>query len=318
VLVLVRDGDRSTVATAGYANLATKAPYTAADRFRVGSVTKSFVATVVLQLAGEGRLSLGDRVDRWLPGRIPNGGAITVRELLNMTSGVPDYLQEGAVVQALLRREWGRRWTPQQLLALAARRPADFEPGARWAYSNTNYVALGLIAERAGGAPLAALIRRRILAPLGLHDTYLDAARRIVGPHAHGYERLSGRLVDASDVNPSYAWAAGAIVSTAGDVARFYRALLRGRLLGRALLAQMETLTSPSPGFGYGLGIFRSSLPCGAAWGHNGSVPGYVTWAGSSRDGSRQVVLSANAGEDTLPAAAQQALLQAAVAAYCG
>src|SRR5690349_5332350 len=143
-VVLVRDHGRTARLAAGYADTRTHRRMRTSDRFRVGSVTKTFVATAILQLAGDGRLSLDDSVERWLPGEVPGGGAITVRQLLTMTSGIFDYLNDGD--DTVLRRELadpGMRWTPSDLVAIATAHAPRFAPGTAWSYSNTGYILLG-------------------------------------------------------------------------------------------------------------------------------------------------------------------------------
>src|SRR4051794_17776614 len=242
-VALVRQHGRTTRLAAGYADTRTKTRMRPADRFRVGSVTKTFVATVILQLAGEGRLSLDDSVERWLPGEVPNGGAITVRQLLTMTSGVFDYLNDGD--DTVLRREIAdsdTRFTPNDLVAIATAHAPRFAPGTSWSYSNTGYILLGQIAEKAAGRPIADSLRDRVFTPAGLRATSFETRARIAGPHAHGYDTLRGdSLRDVSVIDQTWAWTAGAIVSNADDIARFYRALLHGRLLRPDLLATMET-----------------------------------------------------------------------------
>ena len=171
-IALVRDGHRTVRAAGGFADRRSRRPLRPGDRFRVGSNTKTFVATVLLQLAGEGRLALEDTVERWLPGLVPGGGAITVRQLLNHTSGLPDYAPEdddSFIRQVLADRR--RKWTPRELVGIAMARPPLFAPGAAWAYSNTGYILLGLIVVAAGGHPLATELRERIFAPLQLRGT---------------------------------------------------------------------------------------------------------------------------------------------------
>jgi D-alanyl-D-alanine carboxypeptidase len=300
-IALVRDGRTTTRLASGLARITPKTPMSPRDRFRVGSVTKSFVATVVLQLVGEGKLALDDTVESRLPGVVKGGAGITVQQLLNMTSGLPDFLADDKTIDASLRRgEWTRVWKPQQLVALANRHAPHFAPGKGWRYSNTGYVALGMIVERVTGHPVAQELRTRVFRPLGLRDTSFDSAPRIAGRHSHGYFRDGKQLLDVSDVSPSNGWAAGAVTSTLDDVARFYRALLAGKLLPADLLGQMETVV-PVPGAnGYGLGLFRLRLPCGSSWGHDGGITGYRTWAMNSKDGRRQVVVFANLDEESL------------------
>jgi D-alanyl-D-alanine carboxypeptidase len=323
-VVLVRAHGHSTRLAAGYANARTKTRMRPSDRFRVGSVTKTFVATVVLQLAGEGKLSLDDSIERWLPGEVPNGGAITVRQLLNMTSGIFDYLNDGD--DTVLRRELADpdvRWAPRDLVAIATAHAPRFAPGTSWSYSNTGYILLGQIAEKAAGRPIADSLRDRIFTPAGLRATSFETGPRIAGPHAHGYDTLTGKtLRDVSVLDQSWAWTAGAIVSNADDLARFYRALLQGRLLRPDLLATLETtvpMGAGTPrGYGYGAGIATLPLPCGRAWGHNGSTPGYLSSVLNSRGARRQVVVLINGGETALDRRTAEPVQRLLAAAYCG
>jgi D-alanyl-D-alanine carboxypeptidase len=309
--VLVRRGARTRRVARGYADRDTQTRMRAGDRFRIGSLTKTFTATVVLQLAGEDELSLDDTVEQWLPGLVPGGERITVRQLLNHTSGLFNYTEDGAVLEGMLRDRL-REVSPQELVAIATAHPPAFAPGTRWAYSNTNYIVLGLIAEAAGGRPLASQLESRIFAPLKLRHTSFDTEPRIAGHYAHGY--FGGQ--DVSVFSPSGAWAAGAIVSTASDVARFYRALLGGRLLPAEQLRAMTTTVPIVPGAGYGLGIVRTRTRCGTAWMHGGDFPGYQASAQTSADGRRQAVVMVNT--DTLGARAQRALDRVTDTAYCG
>lgn len=317
-LVLVREGDRTIRLAAGYGNLARRTPMRASDRFRIGSETKTFVATVVRQLVGEGKLSLTDTVEQWLPGLVPGGEKITVRQLLTHTSGLYDYAEDKVFGGQLANVR--KVWAPRRLVALATAHKPLFAPGARWSYSNTGYILLGLIVEKATGSSLRSELQKRIIAPLRLHATSFDTRPRIAGRHAHGYTSDSKRrLVDISIVSPSLFWAAGAIVSTADDLANFYRALLRGRLLRPGLLRAMETtvpVAADPHGGGSGLGLFETALPCGRIWGHEGTSFGYKTIAYSSRDATRQIVIMVN---DSPPSPAVANALERLVdTAYCG
>src|SRR3954451_21326794 len=322
-VALVREHGHTTRLAAGYANTRTQARMRPSDRFRVGSVTKTFVATVILQLAGEGKLSLEDSVERWLPGEVPNGATITLRQLLTMTSGIFDYLDDGD--DTVLTREIADpnvRWTPPELVAIATAHAPRFAPGSSWSYSNTGYILLGQIAEQAAQRPIADSLRDRISRPAGLHARSLETTPRIAGRHAHGYDTLGGKTVrDVSNLDQTWAWTAGAIVSNADDIARFYRALLGGHLLRPDLLATMQTtipMGAPAPrGFGYGAGIFTTPMPCGIAWGHTGSTPGYLTTVLNSRGGKRQVVLMINGGETALDRRTAEPAQRLLAAAYC-
>ena len=296
--LLLRQGGRTIRLTSGYDNLKPRTPIRADDRFRVGSITKTFVATVVLQLVGERKLALDDTVERWLPGVVPNGKRITVRQLLNHTSGLFSYTNDREFL-AKANRDPLRVWTPRQLVAIATAHKPHFAPGAGWSHADTNYVVLGLIVEKASGNSVGAELRRRILAPLRLRATSIPTAPRVAGRYAHGYYLRP--LEDVSVGSPSVAWAAGALVSNADDLAVFFRALLRGRLLRPGLLRAMETTVESGAGAGHGLGLAARRVPCGTVWGFSGGVPGYGTTAVSSKDGRRQVVLLLNATSRAAP-----------------
>jgi D-alanyl-D-alanine carboxypeptidase len=293
VLVVMReDGDVRSEAR-GFADKGRGVPIRADARFRIGSVTKTFVATLVLLLVEEGRLALDDTVERWLHGRIPDGRAITVRHLLSHTAGLFDYVQDRRVLH-----DPGQRWKPEELVSLAIAHPPETLPGRRFAYSSTNYIVLGLIAEEAGGAPLERQLRERLFEPLGLRRTSFVPGE-IRGRHIHGYRSpsrdgiVTGTPVDTSHEAAWWTWAAGAIVSTADDLQRFFAALLRGHVLSPALLREMETRV-PAGRLQYGLGIATVPTSCGPAWGHSGNVQGTIAVAWNTVDASRQLVLVVN------------------------
>jgi D-alanyl-D-alanine carboxypeptidase len=311
-VVLIRKGGSTTMLAAGVADRRTDRPMQLGDRFRVGSITKSFVATVVLQLVGEQRLSLSDTVARFLPGLLPQGKVITVKELLQHTSGLYDYSMDPRVAAPYLRGNLGYRWTPRRLVAIAVKHGQLFPPGARWYYSSTNYVVLGLIIEAVTKHTLASELTRRILGPLRLHATRLGADANMGSPAAHGYYK--GR--DVTPVSFSWAWGAGSMVSTAADVARFYQALFGGRLLRPQQLKQMET-TVTGAGGDYGLGLWEQPLLCGDAWGHLGETAGYRSLAWSSRDGRHQTVVLATTTSTPAAPEVDAALDALADAAFC-
>jgi D-alanyl-D-alanine carboxypeptidase len=300
VLAEVRDRSWVWRGSSGVAELGTTRPVAPHGRFRVGSVTKSFVATVVLQLVGERRLALSDPIARWLPGVVPAGDRITVHHLLQHTSGIFNYTDLLAEIYpslADLLRQRYRTWSPRELLALAVGRPLLFEPGSAHSYSNTNYILLGLLVKRVTGHDHAAEIQRRILRPLRLGDTQVPGSNpHIAGPHSHGYlaDVRDGVVVpvDITVFNPSVAGAAGEMLSTAADLNRFYGALNGGRLVRPALLAQMRT---SFPDAEYGLGLQSFTPPGGdTVWGHTGGIFGYGTFAFATVDGRRQLAVSIN------------------------
>jgi D-alanyl-D-alanine carboxypeptidase len=296
----VRDGHGVTQAASGVADLRTHRPMRPGLTYRVGSLTKPFVATVVLQLVAEGRLSLSDTVQRWLPGILPYGDQVTVRQLLSHTSGVPDYTLEPLVRLYTFPHARFRAWRPRELVALIADQPPDFPPGTAWSYSNTGYILAGLIVQAATGRKLGQELAWRIIRPLGLRDTYFPVNRpTIPGRNARGYSlplgQEDGPLLDFTVYNPSLAWAAGALVSNLGDLERFFRALLGGRLLPPRLLAAMTAaVPTGQPGFGYGLGLVVIETPAGRLIGHDGAIPGFLNIVLSTEDGHRQLGLMMN------------------------
>ncbi|MEE1793088.1 serine hydrolase [Streptomyces sp. BE308] len=286
-----RDG-RTRHYTAGIGDLATGAKVPRDGRIRIGSNTKSFTAVVVLQLVGEGRIRLDAPVDTYLPGLVRgegiDGSRITVRHLLQQTSGLPNYSN--------YLGEEVRYFAPRELVDIALQHKAGFEPGKKWEYSNTNYVLAGLIVEKVTRNPLAKEMDRRIIKRIGLRHTYFPAPgdATVRGPHPKGYyqDSVGAPLTDVTEIDPSWGWAAGQLISTDSDLNRFFGALLRGHLLRPAQLAQMRGATRPAdktfgPGARYGLGIVSRPLPCdgGIYWGHGGSFPGYETRGGATDDG---------------------------------
>jgi D-alanyl-D-alanine carboxypeptidase len=296
-LVLVDDGSSRRQATSGLAVLQGHVPLHARDRFRVGSITKTFVAVVVLQLVDEHRLRLGDTVERWLPGLVPGGARITLRELLGHTSGLADYASDAAFLRRTVAQP-RRRWTPRELVRVALAEGPVARPGERFAYASTNYVLLGLVVEHATGTSLGRQLRRRIFTPLRLQGTSFTPGPRVRGHFVHGYapsehDGIVNSLATARDrstVSASWAWAAGAVVSTAPDLSRFLGAVLQGHLLSPGLLKLMR----PAPRARYGLGLVAFRTPCGTAIGHTGALLGTVSAAWSSSDGRRRVVAMTN------------------------
>jgi D-alanyl-D-alanine carboxypeptidase len=225
-LVEVRDRDTVWRGSSGTSTINTVSPVAENGSFRAGSITKTFVATVVLQLAAEDRLRLDDTVERWLPGAMPAGDRITIRQLLNHTSGLYDYsrsmpLRDPQDFDAFRVRTW----EPAELTALAAKQPLQFEPGADFRYGSTDYVLLGLIIEKVTGHPYADEVEARILRPLSLNDTsFPGTSMSIPEPHAHGYmPDVAMRPKDVSEMNVSAGWAAGEVISTAADLNSFFR-----------------------------------------------------------------------------------------------
>ncbi|WP_077796195.1 serine hydrolase [Streptomyces sp. JHA26] len=326
---VVRDGSPGGIALAelghttwsgraGTSDLATGRTPRADDRFRVGSITKTFVATVMLQLEAEGKLSLDDTVDHWLPGLVTgngnDGSGIRLRQLLNHTSGIYSYTDD----EDFKRREFGTdflrhrydTWTPRRIVRLAMTHRPVFAPGDDWSYSDTNYVIASMVIQRATGHSYAHEIEQRILRPLRLDSTSLPGTRtRVPGPSGRAYSKLTGELAgpggpdsatyDVTEFNPSFAGAAGEVISDSRDLNRFYRSLLSGRLLEEPQLKEMMT-TVPikgMPTFAYGLGLMKMTLACGTeVWGHNGGIQGSISQTMATADGRH--VLSVNFNGD--------------------
>ncbi len=306
-ILFVRGPHGEARLTSGLADIARSTPMQPNDRYRIASLTKSYTATVVLQLVAEGKLALDDTVERWLPGVVPNGAEITVRMLLNHTSGIFNYEFDPQVFEPYFNGDFAYYWSPLELIAIATSHDPLYPPGqtSQSTYSNTNYAILGLIVKAVTGRSIEAETRSRIFEPLHLAATsYPVAETAIEGKHAHGYFLLGAPpLVDLTEISPSISGAGGAIVSNVADVAGFYRALFQGRLLPPNLLAAMKT-TIPSGGdLGqrYGFGLEEYETQCGTAWGHSGSFPGYLNYAFSSEDGTHQAVLMINIDPTAMP-----------------
>ncbi|MEV4250348.1 serine hydrolase domain-containing protein [Streptosporangium canum] len=318
IIADVRDGHRSWFGTAGVADTETGRKRSQQDHFRAGSVTKSFTATVVLKLAAEGRLSLDDKVEKWLPGVVKgnghDGSKITIRQLLNQTSGTFPYTSDAGIAAkqwtpAFLKHRFDR-YRPEQLVKIAMANPASFTPGKGWGYSNTNYILAGMIIEKVTGRSYAEEVTRRIIRPLGLKGTYLpDEETKLRKPHVRHYIKLpvgdpNGKIYDLTDMNASWAGAGGGIVSTTGDLQTFYRALLSGRLLPPAQQKEMFTAVSTKgvqwiDNTAYGLGVFSKTLDCGVTvWGNGGRIHGSWTIAMGSKDGKHMLVSNINGDWD--------------------
>ncbi|MFB7713989.1 serine hydrolase domain-containing protein [Streptomyces sp. NPDC056105] len=304
-LLATRDRRGSSVLTSRVADVDSQAPVRGDSRFRIGSMTKPFVATVVLQLVGKHRVDLDAPVERYLPGVVRghgnDGRVITVRMLLRHTSGLPDYL-DYLNPQDFLKDPLAHHDT-RDLVKLALAHPPTFDkpgakPGSEWHYSNTNYLLAGMLIEKVTGHPYGEEIRRRVIEPLGLHDTSVPGdATSIPGPHPRGYVRPGedAPLMDITAFNPSIAGASGEMISSGTDLNRFLDALVRGKLLRPAELnAMMRTRPTGSDNDrAYGLGLESRRLPCGALyWGHGGDIFGYQTAGGATTDGRQATVMT--------------------------
>ncbi|WP_167149271.1 serine hydrolase domain-containing protein [Actinomyces sp. ZJ308] len=288
----------STGVAVGKSNLETGQAPPLDGEVRIGSNTKTFVAVVIMQMVEEGKVGLDEPIETYLPGLIKgegiDGSRITVRQLLQHTSGLPEYTDttpgEADIFQ--VRDHYAQ---PRDLLDTALSKPAAFEPGTQWSYTNTNYIVLGMLIERVSQRPVGEQIDQRIVKKLKLSHTYFPASgdRSIKGTHPQGYHvNADGKLEDITEMDPSWGWAAGAMISTPSELNAFFQALFDGRLLSRASIEEMKAnaLDASSrlgPGAVYGLGLIGYTLSCGGtAWGHGGSIHGYETHNAVGPDGT--------------------------------
>ena len=261
---------------------------------RIGSNTKTFVAVVVMQLVQEGKVGLDEPIETYLPGLIKgegiDGSKITVRQLLQHTSGLPEYTDttpgSGDIFQIK-----DHYIPPRDLLDTALGKPAAFEPGAQWKYTNTNYIVLGMLVERVSQRPVGEQIDERIVKKLGLSHTYFPAQgeEKIRGTHPQGYHlSAGGKLEDITEMDSAWAWAAGAMVSTPSELNTFFQAVFDGRLLSQSSIEEMKKgVDMGSGGRVYGLGLVGTPLSCGGtSWGHGGTIPGYQTNDAVGPDGT--------------------------------
>ena len=278
------DKDGNAVgATAGKGNLATGEAPPLDGEVRIASNTKTFVAVLIMKMVEEGKVKLDEPIETYLPGIVKGQGVdgkkITVRQLLQHTSGLPEFWS-GLPDFFAMRNDYV---SPRDILDMALTRPAQFAPGAKFTYTNTNYIVLGLLAERVGKRPIAEQIETKIVKPLGLKHTYMpkEGEKAFRGKHPRGYhtrDNKPGKLEDITYLNPSMAWTAGAMVSTPSELNKFAQSIHDGTLLRQSSIAEMKKGVSvPEIGGEYGLGIYSQKLSCGVAWGHNGGIPGYAT-----------------------------------------
>jgi D-alanyl-D-alanine carboxypeptidase len=315
--LIARTPQSNVRTTYGTGVLGGKGPLSLTERFRIGSVTKTFTGTVILQLAQHGDLGLDHFVSRYWPG-VPNGDRITIEQLMTMHSGFYNYSKSLSLNRALDQHPRAG-YKPQEMLKIAFAARGNPVPGRVFEYCNTNTVLLGLIAEHVDGRPLAQQFRERLFVPLGMRDTLLPPIRSwdLPGPHPHGYmygtnvstlrtERLpprqlkaarSGKLKpnDVTDSNPSWAGAAGAASSTASDMATWVKGLCDGALLNRAWQRKrLDSIRSSDPNSpsaaGYGLAIAKF----GPLFGHTGEIPGFQTFVGYDPDKKVTLVVWTN------------------------
>lgn len=316
VIGLVRNGSETRYVHAGYGELSTRTAADPAAQFRIGSFTKAFVAVVLLQLESEHRLSLDDPIDRWIPGAVPDSAGITVRQLLNHTSGLPEYADDPRIsLPYFAGFDPVPAHSPQSLVDIAMQRARTGAPGERFAYTNTNYIVAGMVITAVTGRHPADEVRERIIEPLQLRDTTFPVTDpNLHGNWLHGY--TWHRDIPVTD--PQIYGAAGAMVSTLDDFATFARALFSGRLLPPEQQAELTTtVPTEHSGNDYGLGIMHTLTPCGPAWAYIGRVLGYDSRIIASEDGTRIVLLTVNEFHLLADDTRDEMLSGAAVRTFC-
>jgi D-alanyl-D-alanine carboxypeptidase len=316
-VVLLRTPQGQFTVTHGTTQLGTASPPSADTYFRIASNTKTMTAALIVQLAQEGKLNLSDPVAQYVPG-VPNGDHISIAELLEMRSGLYNYT-EAPELAASLDRDPTKVWTPEELLAIAFARPPNFPPGTAYQYNNTNYALLGLVVEQVDGRPLARAMQDRLFGPLALQHTALPAStsNTIPEPYSHGYLYGSSSVAltgtppyspevqaaaragtlqpnDYTDLNHSFAAAAGGVISTADDLATWIEALVAGRVFDatyqRRWLASVQPEDPGKPdGQQYGYGIAQLRWGPNTMYFHGGETPGYNSFMGY--DPANQVTL---------------------------
>lgn len=322
VIAVIQRGDERVTHKAGVADVKRGSLAGAANRMRIASVAKAFSGAVALSLVDDGLLSLEDTIGQRLPYLPVAWHAITLRQLLAHTSGLPDFTASRGFAEAVGKSPKVAP-PPRDLLGFVASTPLNFPPGSAYRYSNSDNVAIGLIAEAVVGVPYGDVLRRQVLDPLKLRSTLLPTGVKIPAPFIHGYAKDDdGKLEDVSQVVAfgGWAWASGGIVSTPNDLNSFVRGYVGGRLFdGAARSAQFQFIEGHSEPNGpgkntAGLALFRYQTKCGTVFGHTGSILGYTQLIASTRDGRRSLTFTLNEqySDELLPR-----LRKAQVAAVC-
>ncbi|WP_119272408.1 serine hydrolase domain-containing protein [Taklimakanibacter deserti] len=306
IVTLYSDG-RMSVLQAGRADVAHSGAPRVGDHMRIASVAKAFNGAVALHLVSKGRLSLDDTIGQRLPGLPPAWSRVTLRQMLNHTSGLPDYLNSDAFIHDVTTHPQ-RHVLPNDIIGWVRDEPLVFAPGSQYGYSNTDNVVIGLITEAVTGTSYGTLLKEIVFGPAGLRQTSFPTERLdLPSPFIHGYSVEPGSAPQdvTSFISPSGAWASGAIVSTPADLAAFIRADLGLKFFGAAEQQQQMQFVPgssgpPGPGTNEsGLGLFRYTTPCGVVYGHTGNFPGYTQWAAATADGTRSVTTTLNLSAPT-------------------
>ena len=298
IAMLIDRGRHMEFFSAGTADVGNRRPPTPFDAFRIASVAKGFNAYLAAKLIDDGALSLDTTPRETIPGILPAAEGVKLRELLQHTSGLADYIRAPAFVEQLIA-DPARYFSPLQLTEFVRDEPLEFAPGSRYHYSDTDNIAAGLIEEEVSGLSYELLLQRRVFGPLKMRNSSLPSTVKMPRPFLHGYDVEPGeKPEDVSElINPAGAWASGGIVSTPLDMARFARRYVPTVLATSTVEGPFRRGSSSPPGPGKnfaGLGLFRYETGCGNVYGHTGSFPGYRILVASSPDGKRSVVFVAN------------------------
>ena len=299
IAMLVDRGSHTEFFSAGAADVTNGRPPTPFEAFRIASVAKGFNAYLAAKLIGNGALTLDTTLGETIPGVLPAAEGVKLRELLQHTSGLADYIRAPTFIEQLLA-DPARYFSPLQLTEFVRDDPLEFAPGSKYHYSDTDNVAAGLIEEEASGLSYDQLLQRRVFGPLKMRESSLPTTIKMPRPFLHGYDVEPGKKPeDVSElINPAGAWASGGIVSTPLDMARFVRRYVPTVLAASPVEGPFRLGSSSPPGPGKnfaGLGIFRYETGCGNVFGHTGSFPGYRIFVAASPNGKRSVVFVANA-----------------------
>jgi D-alanyl-D-alanine carboxypeptidase len=298
VSVLIDRGAHTEFLQAGTADVKNGRPPTPFDAFRIASVSKGFNAYLAAKLVDDGALTLDTTLREKIPGVLPAAEGVKLRELLQHTSGLPEYIRTKEFGEEL-NADPARYFSPIQLTEFVRDDPLEFAPGSKYHYSDTDNIAAALMEEEASGLLYPQLLQRRIFGPLKMRDSSLPKTTKMPRPFMHGYDIEAGKKPeDVSElINPAGAWASGGIVSTPLDMARFARRYVPTVLATATVEGPFRRGSSSPPGPGKnfaGLGLFRYRTGCGTVYGHTGSFPGYRVFLASSPDGKRSVVFVAN------------------------
>lgn len=312
VIAVIQTPDQTSVVTEGKADLASGAAMTPSASTRIASISKAFNGAVVLSLVSQGKLSLDSKLATLLPTAPASWGQVNLGQILQHTSGLPDYIKSPAFIEQFVKDPKASK-TPEQLLTFVADQPPAFPPGSQYLYSDTDNIVAGLVAEKASGKPYNTLLQDLVFAPLSLKSTSLPDTVALPDGFIHGYApaeetntaspapSVSAGPEDVSQViNPTQAWASGGMISTTADMNTFMRGYVAGKLFSPAVRqAQMQFVPGgggpPGPGTNSsGLSIYRYETPCGTFFGHTGNMPGYTVFAASDATGQRSVAVTAN------------------------